>query len=1399
MNPDEQVKLLKASKLFDQKWYVETYPEVGLLGMDPALHYFRYGAAMMRNPSKEFDTGFYLGTSSEAESSGLNSLVHYLLHGRDDGHQQRITASRELPEVEKIGQRLWRRGFGARALVDLSSIARSGETAEARAEAALTLAQWHLEQNTLDHAQEVLAGIAAHREGVLPIAMRSRLALVELIALFRLGNAEAAAKAYERWALMGAVTPDVLLANANFQDQAALRLVLMNQVFAVSNLSPGMLDEQSGATPLGCLTAVATVSDDQDGALVSVIIDGRAGGSAFLTTLRSLAGQSWQRLEIFVLVNAAAPNALKEQAEVLAQSEGRLRVLPLPAGEAAAAVLEQAKGVYALWLDIPAWLHPSLIETQVRVLEEAPQVAACSVQSVLCGEDLRFTTLHRNGRLIADDPRLLMWRREGLEIDAEERFTGGSLAIQCIQQLGEAALSRHETGPLALVVSTTPDRAIVPPAFADAPAASFDIAVIGDLRPGSDEVEKILSIISYARKEEKSTVLANVWYPGADLGPDAVDIRLRNAIGQSGGIMIADAEVPIAASLTLVSKCRLLITAQNDTACYMGVPSRIELPEHVESLDAFICSTEFKLKTGNRGARSAPIHAVASLRKWLWGGFSEAAREQLENVIKSDSYTKTDRSAAAYSLARWYAHLEQWAEVHRVLTVLSKIDVQAYRNKKCKLLLVEAFIKLEQYDKGKTVVDFVLNDRVDGDFCCARNNLLLAEMPNDWRQQRIDAINGVFLDAGLLPISFAEDEDRIRFGHWTCEPKPEHMVDGPKVSVLMPVYKAGEFIEIAVRSILSQTWRNIEIIAVEDCGPDDSWEKLQALAESDSRLRIFRNDRNLGAYPTRNRALSFATGDFITVHDSDDWSHPQMIEMQMSAMHDNPGLKATFSRMTRVYDDLRFMLRPQRENLEYVHRSYPSLLIRRSDVEVLGEWDSVSANADDEFVQRIRMTWGPESLEDILPNVPLSYFLVHEESLTQQKGTSLNSLTFGIRQDYVRQANYWRSKMKAKGEAIRYTRKSLKDPFPIPAGLAPKHWERDTRYDIVLVSDLSLLGGTRRCNEGYIRAATALGLRVGLFHWPRFDLRPMDIASEYMELSYHPLVDFVVPEDQITAGLVLIHHPPILKYRIDAVPGIRADRVAILVNQSPMQLFNEAPHYYDGPQSEALCRELFGVDPIWLSIAPRVTGILESVGGFSAISEEIWYPPYSSDLPDLMPPLPEGLGSDRTVVLGRHARDHWTKWPEKPEALSQAYCAGVEGIAVRLLGGTGTPMKTLGALPSNWEDIAFDSIPVDDFVRGLDFFTHFVHSDYIEEFGRNIMEAMAAGRVVILPYDFRDTFGDSAIYCLPHEVADTVRRLWMQPEVYMAQAQRGFDFVQQHCTLLRLQERLKGMVHPWKQ
>lgn len=79
------VEALRNSGEFDEKWYLEQYPDVRALGMDPVEHYLWLGARMGRNPSAAFDSGGYLAANPDIARASVNPFLHYILHGRNEG------------------------------------------------------------------------------------------------------------------------------------------------------------------------------------------------------------------------------------------------------------------------------------------------------------------------------------------------------------------------------------------------------------------------------------------------------------------------------------------------------------------------------------------------------------------------------------------------------------------------------------------------------------------------------------------------------------------------------------------------------------------------------------------------------------------------------------------------------------------------------------------------------------------------------------------------------------------------------------------------------------------------------------------------------------------------------------------------------------------------------------------------------------------------------------------------------------------------------------------------------------------------------------------------------------------------------------------------------------------
>ena len=103
------------------------------------------------------------------------------------------------------------------------------------------------------------------------------------------------------------------------------------------------------------------------------------------------------------------------------------------------------------------------------------------------------------------------------------------------------------------------------------------------------------------------------------------------------------------------------------------------------------------------------------------------------------------------------------------------------------------------------------------------------------------------------------------------------------ISVIVPVYKVEAYLDRCVQSIVDQTYRNLEIILVDDGSPDNSGAICDAWAAKDSRIRVIHKE-NAGAGAARNTGLDAATGEIVSMVDSDDYLEVHMYEHLLSLM-----------------------------------------------------------------------------------------------------------------------------------------------------------------------------------------------------------------------------------------------------------------------------------------------------------------------------------------------------------------------------------------------------------------------------------------------------------------------------------------------------------------------------------
>ncbi|WP_075077880.1 glycosyltransferase family 2 protein [Terrimicrobium sacchariphilum] len=112
----------------------------------------------------------------------------------------------------------------------------------------------------------------------------------------------------------------------------------------------------------------------------------------------------------------------------------------------------------------------------------------------------------------------------------------------------------------------------------------------------------------------------------------------------------------------------------------------------------------------------------------------------------------------------------------------------------------------------------------------------------------------------------------------------------PAVTVLMTVYNARAYLDVGIRSILGQTFRDLEFLIIDDGSTDGGEEILKAWAGKDSRIRLILNPVNQGQTVCLNQGITEARAPWIARQDADDLPHPQRLELQMAELHRRPEL-----------------------------------------------------------------------------------------------------------------------------------------------------------------------------------------------------------------------------------------------------------------------------------------------------------------------------------------------------------------------------------------------------------------------------------------------------------------------------------------------------------------------------
>ncbi|MGX6604149.1 glycosyltransferase family 2 protein [Micromonosporaceae bacterium Da 78-11] len=573
-----------------------------------------------------------------------------------------------------------------------------------------------------------------------------------------------------------------------------------------------------------------------------------------------------------------------------------------------------------------------------------------------------------------------------------------------------------------------------------------------------------------------------------------------------------------------------------------------------------------------------------------------------------------------------------------------------------------------------------------------------------------------------------------------------------RITTVVTAYRPDRSLLTAIRSLVAQTWTNHEILIVDDGSPGEFDRTLKAAAALDPRIRLIRMVTNGGTYVARNAGLDAATGDFVTFQDSDDWSHPLRLERQVAPLLADEAVFSTTSVGMRVTPDLLVSRPGVPETRSY---NLSSLMIRRAAaLNRVGYLDVVRKGADAEYVERARAVFGRAATQH-LGGAPLALIRLSTGSLSSADYRT--GWMHPARRSYLSAFQAWHRRVAA-GTAPAQLARSFAAPRRIRGETGAR------AYDVVLAGDWTTAGGAGTAGVGQLRALAARGLRAALLQLDvltHLRAGPANLDPAVQDLINSGDLAQVEITDDVRARLVVVRGAQALQHALDLAGGVRAQRVVIEASAI-------------SGSAAAAARRLFGRTPLWAPAGPDGRRLLTTSDASKDVLTVV-------DLPGTLDAAQwrldrRGPRTDRPVI-GRHCRGGRAEWRRLRDELPET-----PRMDVRLLDGAGSAARAFGrfGIPQSWLVYGPAEVSLRSFLYQVDFYLHLPNADAPADPDPDVLAALAAGCVVVLPHQYAATFGDAAVYCTPPQVLDTVRQLHGDRTALREQSARGPEFVRRH-------------------
>ena len=203
-------------------------------------------------------------------------------------------------------------------------------------------------------------------------------------------------------------------------------------------------------------------------------------------------------------------------------------------------------------------------------------------------------------------------------------------------------------------------------------------------------------------------------------------------------------------------------------------------------------------------------------------------------------------------------------------------------------------------------------------------------------------------------------------------------VEGPLVSIIMTAYNEEKYISMSIDSVIQQSYKNIELIIIDDASTDKTLSIARDKSEQDSRIKVFSMPCNSGTWVSKNVGLEHASGDFVMMHDADDWSHPDKVRLMMKQFQ-HKGIQSVSSRIIRIHGNTWEPF--SRDISNFIRWNPSSFMYRRSFVKEHGNYLDL-LGSDCEIVARHEMISGVSS--HVRLPLPLSLGFSKKDSLSSK-------------------------------------------------------------------------------------------------------------------------------------------------------------------------------------------------------------------------------------------------------------------------------------------------------------------------------------------------------------------------------------------------------------------------------